>query len=231
MSDEWMDRLSDYLDGDMSPAERVLFEARLAEDEGLAAALDSLRRVVNRAQTLDDPVPASARNIWSAVAERIGATPPREVRRPERISDWRSTRFAISIPQLVAAGIALVLLAGGGSWLIRGPSFDSAPSPASRTDVNPQPRAQAVFVSAGAARFDQAVADLVQVLDKEREFLNPETVRIVEENLAIIDRAITRARQALTDDPESEYLRRHLERTMRQKLTLLQEITMISSAL
>ena len=90
---------------------------------------------------------------------------------------------------------------------------------------------QAGFGSVAITRFDEAVADLVQVLEEEREFLNPRTVRIVEENLAIIDRAIERSRQALMQDPESDYLRDHLEQTMRQKLTLLRRVMAISRAL
>ena len=96
------------------------------------------------------------------------------------------------------------------------------------TDV---PVAEASFVSVGAIRLEQAVADLTTVLEREREILDPATVRIVEANLAIIDRAIERSLRALAADPESDYLRGHLERAMRHKLTLLQGVTAISSAL
>ncbi len=87
------------------------------------------------------------------------------------------------------------------------------------------------FASVGAIRLEHAVADLTAVLEREREFLDPGTVRIVEENLAIIDQAIERSLRALSADPESEYLRVHLEQAMRHKLTLLQSVTAISSAL
>ena len=91
--------------------------------------------------------------------------------------------------------------------------------------------AEASFASVGAMRLDQAVTDLVAVLEREREFLDPATLRGVEENLAIIDRAIERSLRALSADPESEFLQVHVEQSIRHKLTLLQSVTAISSAL
>ncbi len=236
MSDKWMDRLSDYLDGEMSPAERALLERHLAEDPECAAALESLRRVKRRAEALDDKHPAHAQQMWRGIAERIGATPPQLKRDPVVagvIRAWRTRRFSVSVPQLVAAGIALVLLSGGGSLVFRGAAERGAAIPGGMADqaaVVPVV-SEAGFRSVAITRFDEAVAHLVQVLEEEREFLNPQTVRIVEEDLAIIDRAIERSRQALMQDPESDYLRGHLEQTMRQKLTLLRRVTTISSAL
>jgi len=236
MSDEWMDRLSDYLDGEMSPAERALLEAHLAEDAECAAALESLRRLKKSAGTLDDKRPAHAQQMWRGIAQRIGATPPQEERDSAVagvIRPWRTRRFSVSVPQLLAAGITLALLSGGGSVVFRGAAQRGVAIPGGTADqagVVPEVM-EAVFGSVAITRFDEAVADLVQVLEEEREFLNPETVRIVEENLAIVDRAIERSRQALMQDPESDYLRGHLEQTMRQKLTLLRRVTTIPSAL
>ncbi len=81
------------------------------------------------------------------------------------------------------------------------------------------------FASIGATRYDQAVADLTRVLEEQRAFLDQETIDVLEENLAIIDRAIERSLEALQTAPQSDYLRSHLEQTMRQKMTLLQHAT------
>ena len=234
--DKWVSRLSDYLDGEMSPAERGRLEAHAAEDEKFAATLESLRRVVHRARALDDSVPPQTQQMWVKIARRIGATPPTETAAGSvvgRLLPWRARRFSVSVPQLLAAGIALVLLSGAGSWLARGArsSGDELPTAGLDQAAAGGDSTQATFASVGATRYDEAVADLVKVLEEERELLKPETIRIVEENIAIIDRAIERSRQALVQDPESDYLRRHLEQTMRQKLTLLQRVTTISSAL
>jgi anti-sigma factor RsiW len=223
MSDSWMDRLSDYLDDEMSPAERALLEQRLAEDDELAKTLEGLRRVKARARAVDDTVPLQAQQIWEGVAARIGATVPAKPEGPPvvgTIRPWRSRRVPLSVPQLIAAGLALMLLSGGGVLVVQRLGGAGEASIA-RTDVE----SVATFASVGATRYDQAVFDLVQVLEEQRELLDPETVETIEQNLAIIDHAIARSLEALRTAPESDYLRDHLEQTMRQKLTLLQHAT------
>ena len=51
--------------------------------------------------------------------------------------------------------------------------------------------------------------------------LDPETVRVVEENLQVIDDAIAEARAALARDPANGYLFRHLDQTLTRKVDLL----------
>jgi hypothetical protein len=46
-------------------------------------------------------------------------------------------------------------------------------------------------------------------------------VRVIEQNLAAIDRAIAQAQGALLADPANLYLNTHLAETMRRKLELL----------
>ncbi len=234
MTDRWIDSLSDYLDGEMSPAERALLDKRLAEDQELAETLEGLRRVKIHAQAVDDKVPGHTQTIWDGIAQRIGATraAPRD-RAPivGSITSWQSRRVPISVPQLIAASVALVVLSGSGAMLIQRVGGDSRVTvlPFESAGVSVVP--EAVFASIGATRYDQAVADLTRVLETQRQFLDQETIDVVEENLAIIDRAIERSLEALRTAPHSDYLRSHLEQTMRQKMTLLQHATARSSAL
>ena len=69
--------------------------------------------------------------------------------------------------------------------------------------------------------YESAIAQLERVLDVGREKLDTATVRKVEEKLALIDKAIDDARQALATDPSNAYLNRYLAGTMRRKLDLL----------
>jgi anti-sigma factor RsiW len=108
--DVWTDRLSEYLDGTLAGSERAALDAHLAGCAACAATLEELRRVVARAQNLQDRPPAT--DQWPGVAERIGVSPGL-VSLPAR----RARRVAFSIPQLIAAGIALVVLGSGGAWL------------------------------------------------------------------------------------------------------------------
>ena len=229
MSENWMDRLSDYLDDEMSPAERAQLEERLAEDEALANTLEGLRRVKARARAVDDPVPPQAQQLWEGIATRIGATVPARPEAPSvagSIRPWRSRRVPLSVPQLIAAGVALMVLSGGGVLLVQG--WDEVGDTALTSSDAP---GIAAFASVGATRYDQAVSDLARVLETQRDLLDPETVETIEQNLAIIDQAIARSLEALRDAPQSEYLRSHLEQTMRQKLTLLQHATALPRSL
>ena len=70
-------------------------------------------------------------------------------------------------------------------------------------------------------RYDDAIADLQQSLEAGRAKLDPETVRVLEANLAVIDRAIEQSRRALADDPMNVYLNSHLAAAKKRKLALL----------
>jgi hypothetical protein len=74
------------------------------------------------------------------------------------------------------------------------------------------------------------VADLERVLEQGRGTLDTTTVRVIERNLALIDRAITDARRALAADPGNTYLNAHLARTMRRKIDLLRQAATIVAA-
>jgi hypothetical protein len=131
-------------------------------------------------------------------------------------------------------------MVGRAPWLVtRGPSeLGGRPSVAIGTGTNPAAPSPSPLAGAatGAAmnaafvdpRYDAAIAELQRILDNERSRLDPNTVRVVEKNLRIIDRAVADARRAVQADPSSLYLREHLARVMKQKVTLLRQATMIA---
>ena len=65
------------------------------------------------------------------------------------------------------------------------------------------------------------------MLEADRGTLDTTTVRIIEQNLAVIDRAIADARRALAADPGNAYLNAHLAGTMRRKIDLLRRAATI----
>jgi hypothetical protein len=77
-------------------------------------------------------------------------------------------------------------------------------------------------------RYDAAIAELELALARGRGTLDPNTIRILEQNLAIIDRAVAEARRAVAADPANTYLRDHLAATMRRKVDLLRRATVIA---
>jgi Putative zinc-finger len=205
MGDVWSDRLSEYLDGELTVAEQAELETHLQSCAECTTLLGDLRRVVARARALEDRPPA--RDLWPGIAGRIGvARSPR--------------RFTFSLPQLAAAGIALAVLAGGAAWLVHP---DRAPTVAATVpEQSPLPAARLVG-SSSVQGYDAAVADLQQVLRTGKGRLDTATVRVIEQNLVVIDSAIAQAQRAVAADSSNLYLNSHLAATMRRKLELLRQ--------
>jgi anti-sigma factor RsiW len=219
MTDRWTDRLSEYLDDDLSAAERESLEAHLAGCPACAALLEELRAVMVRARSLDDRPPG--RDLWQHIAPRIGATrtrPPRVLRFP---------RVVVSVPQLAAAAVTLMLASGGAVawWTARAPATVAVRDTVPATAVAVLP-AGAGF---GGAGYDSVVAGLERALTEGRERLDSTTVRIIEHNLAIMDEAIAQARRALAADPASVYLNNHLAGTLKRKLDLLRRASQLTA--
>jgi len=82
----------------------------------------------------------------------------------------------------------------------------------------------------GFTRYDAAIADLERVLAEHRNQLDPATVRVVEENLRIIDQATQQALKALKADPSNPYLNDHVADQMRRKVELLRQVTSLIHA-
>ncbi|HET7380205.1 MAG TPA: zf-HC2 domain-containing protein [Gaiellales bacterium] len=220
MSDRWTDRLSEYIDATLSESERIALESHLASCAGCRTTLTELRRVVARAGALDDRPPAA--DLWPAVAARIGRASA-----PVSLAQRRARRrISFTVPQLAAAAVALALLSGASAWLTL---RQRAPSQPSRTTT-----ATPLMTNAGTYPFDQryaaAVADLERVLAQSRGRLDTATVRVIEKNLGIIDRAIRDAQSALAADPANTYLNLHLAQEMRRKLELLRQAATLAGA-
>jgi anti-sigma factor RsiW len=227
MTDIWTDRLSEYLDGELSAEERAALEEHLRHCLPCGAALADLRRIVGRARALDDRPPE--RDLWPGIATRIGlpassATEAIEIRPARRTPG----RWTFSLPQLAAAGIALMALSGAAAWLLHPaatavvltpPSTPSVVTPVAAGPVRPEERS-----------YDLAVAELQQVLAQNRGRLDSTTVRVIEQNLATIDRAIAQAQRAVAADSANIYLNSHLAETMRRKLELLRQAAALVSA-
>lgn len=236
-ADLWTDRLSEYVDRELSDAERIALEAHLGGCAECRGMVELLRAVQRRAAQLPDR--EVRRDLWPAIAAMIGSESPL---RPDdeavRPIGTRRRRYAFSLPQLAAAGIALTLMSGGAVWLARDASGPTpaavATTPTPTPDATPTAATDAALASRAALRaeqtFDAAVADLQTVLDAGRERLDPRTVTVLEKNLSVIDSAVAEAQRAVAADPANAYLNSHLVRTMRRKVELLRQAATLVSA-
>ena len=209
MTDQWTARLSEYLDDELSAAERRELERHLDGCDLCREILGELKAVVARAGRLEDREPDH--DLWPGVRAAIASRKVVEIesRRPAR-------RFSFSLPQLVAAAAALILVSGGTAYFLSqpmaGPEMVAIePPPVGVQSVSFDPKGRA----------DSAITELERILQEESGRLDTSTVRILAQNLALIDRAIGQAKAALESDPSNPYLNDHLARTMRKKIEVL----------
>jgi anti-sigma factor RsiW len=222
ISDPWTARLSDYLDSGLSETERSALERHLAACPACTAAVAQLGAVRKRARALPDTLPPT--DLWPGIASRIAQAPqPRIDATPAR------RRWTFSLPQLAAAALAIGFASGGSAWLATRHAAGAPPLPVA-TGPTPSvapPGPSEMPAGLGGAKYEAAVTDLERVLEADRGALDTSTVRIIEQNLAVIDRAIADARRALAADPGNAYLNAHLAGTMRRKIDLLRRAATI----
>lgn len=225
MTDKWTEQLSDYLDGELPAAQAEALEAHLLECVDCGRTLHELRAVVARAGQVIDREPPQ--DLWPAIAARI-AMAPHETATDLATSRGRR-RFSFSVPQLAAASVALMLMSAGTMYVMMQDNQAAPMAVAEPAAQQPAPAGSA-SVRAVTRNYDAAVQELETVLERNRNQLDSTTVRVLEQNLAIIDRAIADARAALGQEPANPYLSRYLDQTMQKKVQLLQRATSVMRA-
>ncbi|HEU4557142.1 MAG TPA: zf-HC2 domain-containing protein [Longimicrobium sp.] len=123
LHDEWTDRLSELLDDELAPAERLELEEHIRTCIGCRATLDHLRAVKTRASALRDREPGP--HVWAGIAERIGApgtalddaTDELAARRARKQLRFPWLRSAMAAAAVLALGIGIGRWSDGPDWL------------------------------------------------------------------------------------------------------------------
>ncbi|HYO46595.1 MAG TPA: zf-HC2 domain-containing protein [Gemmatimonadota bacterium] len=227
MSAHPTEKLSEFIDDELAAPERARIESHLSSCSQCARVVDDLRAVVSAAGAVEDSPPAS--DLWPAIARRLA--PRHQGPRVVAIDSRRGPRrLSFSIPQLVAASLAVALLSAGAVWMaIRDGGGTTGPSTVAVPAGSEEPMT-GVTVASGSApqvfvEYESAVADLERLLDEISDDIDPDARRAIDRNLAIIDQAIQQTREALEADPNDDYLNTHLASTMQRKIDVLQEAT------
>lgn len=220
--DPWMDRLSEYVDGELDATTRQALEAHLPTCPTCRATRDDLLRVVSRARVGAYREPP--RDLWPRLEQALQAPTPR-ARRPIVVS--------FTLGRLAAAAGLVAVIAGGLAWALASRRSASVPPDRAVAESSSRPSVPASVALGPAAlavaSYRDAEADLERALDAGRGMLRPETMQVIEANLRAIDVAIAQADSALRQDPGSEYLNQYLVATMQRKLKLLRHAVSITS--
>jgi hypothetical protein len=237
MTDHWTERLSAYVDGELDREERGALEVHLTSCEACATAVAQVRQVVGWAHGYEGKPPKV--DVWDAVArgirEREGSR--EESRHPPKRSGERVRRFVFTVPQLLAAGIALALFsgtavgvalravgAGSGRTVVTDPALLPDEIPLGESfDIDGNDPWTVAVVTQLEEQYAEAIADLESLLREGQDKLDSATLRVIEENLRTIDEAVEQATVALRRDPAAVYLSELISVNLRRKLELLRD--------
>lgn len=219
-----LELLDDFVDGALDPAGEREVRRHLMQCDGCRAEERALRTLLEHAAALPEAI-LPERDLWAEIAPRLGPQAPAETAAPER-SPARGPRplpwwmlAAASVALVVSTSLATLRFAPGSEGGLATLPTEQAP---------PQAAAAAPVTALAAFRpaereYEQAIDELVAVLDARRGALAPETVQVVESNLEVIDRAIEESRAALAADPASRELTRMLAEAYDAKLGVLRQ--------
>lgn len=207
------ERLHDYVDGLLDAAERATIERHVEACAACTTSVRELRVLLGDIARLPRGI-APGRDLLPAIGAAIdaGYGEASALRLPLRERTLWSARHA-----LAAAAIVLVALTSAVTALV--------------VRTTPDPSAVVAVSAPGAfapeefrrieANYVAATDELEAVLASRRSELAPETVRILEENLRIIDAALAEAGAALRGDPGNAALSEMMVAAYEKKLDLL----------
>lgn len=216
MSDEALpghipdERLHDYVDGALGPEEKRAVELHLTACLSCRRDEEALRGLTADLAALPKEIPP-LRDLRPGIAERIAA------------SSAPSPRQAIHVLRYPLAAAAILLVVAT-TWITAALVGGGANGPAAEAPGDDAPaRSLAVTVDLGSleAAYLPAIRQLAEALERRRSELSPETVRTLEHNLRVIDRAIEESRRALAADPGDRVLRELLVGSYEAKVEFL----------
>jgi hypothetical protein len=192
-----------YARGSLAAGLAQAFEEHLTKCAACTTFLATLEEPLEQTAALPRSVDPGA-DLWPSIRKRLSAG-----RGPGRVvvRSW----------VLAAAALLLIALSSGVTvWLLR----PAAANPAT----------QAISWSPLEAQYASAAAELGTALEHARALLAPETVAVIERNLAVIDSALAESRRALARDPRNTVLEQLVIAAWRQKMDFLRRATALSPA-
>lgn len=195
---ELFEKLDHYHAGTLSQAETEAVEQHLLGCDACAADFRFQRSLRTRTASLAENI-APPHELWPGIRDRIRGEVPAE----------RGSRSGHRPRLLIAAAIALMALSSGLTALLtRGGTL--------------QPAAGSRDFRATEVGYRQAADELEQTLQAHRKQLGESAFRVIEQNLRIIDQAISESQAALASDPRNQRVAELLWASYEKKIDLLQ---------
>lgn len=214
MSDLWSERLSEYLDGDLSESEVREISLHLRDCPPCAHEIEGLRRV--RARLAELPLSEPSERVWRSIRGGLEGGRVAPARRWGWPLAWASAAVAVS------AGVVVLWAPWRGQRLGSDPSVPHEALSGGRSIAAPVPGVESLPGAAthdGARAYGEAAVAWRAALSKER--LGAEMGGLLGRNLGSYDRAIEETREAIERDPGDPLLRTHLARMLRSQVRFL----------
>jgi Putative zinc-finger len=226
------DLLGDFLDGTLAGDDRALLNTHLDECLGCACVRDELRAIVNVAAESREHVvaPPNERALWLRVRNTIEAELTAQQRaiaansfKDERaqenfLSRLMNKRWALSLPQLTAAVVAIVI---GVSVITTVGMQRLGAGEGSVKPVASDVKATRKLDSEQLI----AIEYLMQRVEERKNRWNPRMREAFDRNLGIIDATVSDSLRELNESPHDEISEEALNAALRDKMELLREFS------
>jgi hypothetical protein len=215
------ERLDDYVDGNLDEAATREVEQHLAACAACRAAEQTTRRLLAHAAALPRSV-APPSDLWPGIERQVAR------RGLGALLVWRQPWLLASAAAVVVAVLAGVVWHGAPEG-VRAVAIPTATGP-SFEPVSATPMADPALADA-EREYEAAAKTLLAVLERNHSRMAAADLARVEDNVAVIDRALAEVRAALAKDPESPELNRMLVATHRKKVDVLRRVVRLSTEL
>jgi len=208
------ERLSEFVDGELPPAEAEAVRAHAAGCADCTAALAELRALVTNMHALDVPEPPPT--LWPAIE---GALHGRERFGWLKISLWRPLGIGALAGAVAVVLVTVALPAGRARWNREpaAPPVQIAATPVSDPLLH---EAEAEFAQAAAA-YERSIAKLRTLLEREEARWSPQERGRMAERLARLDEAIASSRELARRTPGDSAGNEQLFAAYQQKIAFL----------
>ncbi|MCA1556886.1 MAG: zf-HC2 domain-containing protein [Acidobacteria bacterium] len=222
------DLLGDFLDGTMAGDDHALLSTHLDECLGCACVRDEIRSIVTAAAESREHfiAPPNERALWlrvrntleaelNAQGRAVAAGSPVGNTRENFLSRLMNKRWALSLPQLTAAvvaivvGVAVVTTVGVQRLTVNeGVKQETARG---ARNLNPEQRV--------------AIEYLMQRVEERKSHWHPRMREAFDRNLGIIDATVSDSLKELDESPHDEISEEALNAALRDKMELLREFS------
>jgi anti-sigma-K factor RskA len=205
--------LSEYIDGSLELGEQVGVERHLADCEPCRAVRDDLLQIVHFSQRL--PVQSPSASLWPRIQSSVQEVRPRVWAQPVRWwTSLRARNFNLSVPQIVAAAAALVIVVSIGFVVARRDGTSTQSGAFKPAEVEP-------LSSADLQQIERQISRLSETIEQRKNSWDPQLRSAYERNLYYVDQSLIECRHQLNDNPADGVSQELMLNAYREKVRLL----------